>query len=618
MKYDTRLCWLPFLGADVKEDTHTCLEMAKAELDTGLKALGVNTPVSIAETAGADDGYEILTVGDGIVIRGGKRGVLYGAYTLMMKIAAGMSIEQDWSEPAHSLRMINHWDDMSGEIERGYAGASLFFENGSFAYDPKRLLLYGRYLASVGVNVVSINNVNVRAPADLLITEAYLPKLAKVADLLRPFGIHLLVAIDYALPVTCGLPTADPLDTEVQAWWKRQVALIYSYIPDLCGFLVKADSEFCPGPYQYRRNHAEGAHVLSQALRPFDGLLIWRCFVYNCSQDWRDKTIDRPMASFDTYTPLDGQFDDNVVLQIKYGPYDFQVREPASPLFYAMLGTQKALELQLTQEYTGQQIDLYYMLPQWQEIKADLAGYTPRHICAVSNLGNDVNWTGHDLAQANLFAYGMFAWKAFTNAKEIIRWWAALTFGKDWQVLQTLEDMLLPSREIYESYTAPLGLGWMVNPGKHYGPNPEGYEYSAWGTYIRADRDGIGIDRSAEGTGFVSQYPPVLAELYGSLDTCPENLLLFFHRLPYTYRLSNGKTLVQHVYDTHFSGAERAEGLARQWDTLEGKVPPEVFVSVRQRLSLQVQNACECRDVINTYFHRYSGIPDEKGRAIYD
>ncbi|NLV57684.1 MAG: alpha-glucuronidase [Clostridiales bacterium] len=617
MNHDTRLCWLPFLKSWVEKGPTDCMEMARAELSTGLAALDMDAPVLIQAVPDADEGYEILTTNENITIRGGKRGVLYGAYALMMRLAAGFSPETPWTEPACPLRMLNHWDNMDGSIERGYAGGSFFFRDHHLKYDEQRILQYGRLLASVGINVVSINNVNVHSPAGLLITQTYLPELKQVADLLRPFGIRLLVAVDYALPVTYGLGTADPVSPQVQEWWKRQVSLVYQYIPDLCGFLVKADSEFRPGPHMYQRNHAEGAQPLARALKPHGGVLLWRCFVYNCKQDWRDAKTDRPMAPYEIYTPLEGQFDDNVILQIKNGPYDFQVREPVSPLFFAMPTTNKAIELQLTQEYTGQQIDLFYMPPQWQEIQKTLGENMPKYISAVSNLGDDPNWTGHDLAQANLFAYGLFAWHRNVDPAVCAQWWTRLTFGPDASCNQTIVSMLLSSREIYESYNTPLGLCWMVNPNNHYGPSPEGYEYSGWGTYLRANRDAIGVDRTTSGTGFILQYPEKLAAQYNRVETCPEQLLLFFHRLRYNYRLPSGKTLVQHVYDSHFSGAEQAKALLCAWQMLKGKIPQETYTNVEERLMRQVSNACEWRDVINTYFFRYSGIPDEHGRVIY-
>ena len=614
--YDTRLCWLPFLGDTVATDAKSCEELALSELRLGLRGLNIHADVTLETLPGKHEGYEILAAENGYCVRGGTTGILYGVYTLLMRLSAKANPASPWSEPRFSLRMLNHWDSMEGHVERGYAGGSLFFQNGRFAYDASRLHLYARYLASIGINTVSINNVNVLPPADGLITEKLLPELARVADLFRPFGIRLLVSVDYALPVTCGLATADPLDEQVQAWWKRQAALVYRYIPDLQGFLVKADSEFRPGPYLYHRNHAEGANVLARALKPFGGTVIWRCFVYNCRQDWRDKQTDRPKAAYDTYMPLEGQFDENVILQIKNGPFDFQVREPISPLFFAMPATRKALEVQLAQEYTGQQIDLYFMPPQWQEILSDLHGHYPRHISAVTNLGNNANWTGHDLAQANLFAYGQMAWYGTADSESVARLWTTLTFGDDSQLVDALTKMLLSSRSIYESYTSPLGLCWMITPHTHYGPSPEGYEYSAWGTYLRANRDAVGIDRTPSGTGYTRQYPDSMAEKFESLADCPEKLLLFFHRLPYGHRLADGRTLIQRIYDDHFAGAEGAAKLAKTWETLQGKLPAETYENVRERLSRQLANAREWRDVVNTYFYRYSGAPDSQHRKI--
>ena len=613
---DTTLCWLPFLGKAVDENAKTCEAMAKAELALGLEQLGIREEVTLEQLPGEGEGYEIVCSPNGYCIRGGAKGLLYGTYAFLMKHAAGLTATAPWSEPHFSLRLLNHWDNMNGKVERGYAGDSLFFQHDRFEYDPARLRLYGRYLASVGINTVCINNVNVHPPADELIIETLLPELKKVADILRPFGICLLVSVDYALPVTCGLDTADPLDARVQAWWKAQTELVYRAIPDLRGFLVKADSEFRPGPYVYHRNHAEGARVLAEALKPHGGIVIWRCFVYNCRQDWRDHQTDRPKAAYDTYAPLEGQFDSNVILQVKNGPYDFQVREPVSPLLYAMPTTVKALEVQLAQEYTGQQIDLYYMAPQWEEILTELRHAMPKHICAVTNLGNDGNWTGHDLAQANLFAYGQMAWQGAIDSEATARFWAALTFGRHEQVIRIITDMLLQSRKIYEAYTAPLGLCWMVNPNNHYGPSPEGYEYSAWGTYLRANRDAIGIDRTGKGTGYTRQYPQDVAQRYENLETCPEELALFFHRLPYRYVMKDGRTLVQRIYDDHFGGAAQAMALAQAWESLQGLVPAVCYENVRERLARQCANAREWRDVINTYFYRYSGISDAQGREI--
>lgn len=614
MSYDRRLAWLAFMG-NAHSDARTPLDMAEAELRLGLKRLGEKAPVALREQ-GEGEGFGISRSSEGYVIEGGSTGLLYGVYRLLMKLAAGLEPLCSFEEPAHELRMLNHWDNMDGTVERGYAGQSLFFKDGQFINDWPRLRHYARMLASIGINAVCLNNVNVKHPADQLVTETLLPQLARVADLFRAYGIRLIAAIDYALPHTMGIGTADPNEPKVEAWWKEQADMIYRYIPDFAGVLVKADSEFRPGPYMYGRSHAQGANMLARAFKPHGGKVIWRCFVYNCTQDWRDTKTDRPKAAYEHYAPLDGQFEDNVILQIKNGPYDFQVREPVSPLLFAMPHTTKALELQLAQEYTGHQIDLYYMPPMWQEVTRDLQGYRPRHICAVSNLGNDDNWTGHDLAQANLFAYGLLAWRGDVREDEA-HWWVRLSYGAHQRVLSTISSMLARSRSVYEKYTAPLALCWMVRPHSHYGPDPEGYEYDKWGTYLRTDREAVGIDRSARGTGYTLQYPEPLLSLYDSPQSCPQELLLFFHRLRFDHILPDSRTLIQYIYDTRFEGAQGAEQLLLDWQSLEGLVEQDSYEHTLERLRRQLDNACEWRDVLNNYFRRYSGVSDAKGRLIY-
>jgi len=377
--------------------------------------------------------------------------------------------------------------------------------------------------------------------------------------------------------------------------------------------------------------------MLAEALKPHGGLVFWRAFVYNCMVDWRDRAQDRAKAAYENFKPLDGQFMDNVVLQIKYGPMDFQIREPVSPLFGAMEKTNVALELQITQEYTGQQKDLCYLPTMWKEIldfdtyakgkgstvakvvNGSLFGMKYGGIVGVSNIGDSKSWTGHPLAQANLYGFGRLAWNPLLSPKEIAEEWTKLTFGHDEQVINTIVSMLMASRDIYEKYTAPLGVGWMVNPGHHYGPNPEGYEYSHWGTYHYADYKGIGVDRTvATGTGYTAQYKEPIASMYENIETCPDELLLFFHHVPYTHKLKSGKTVIQHIYDTHFEGAEEAKGLKEKWLTLRGKIDEEIFEMVLERLEMQIKNAIEWRDVVNTYFYRKTGIRDVHNRKIYE
>ena len=605
MKY----AWLPCLKSPVPETLKRPLSVADHE------ARQVADGVCFAVDRDLGEGYKLEKAGDGFRITGGETGVLYGTYALVRALAAGDPLPEGVQKPFYPLRMIDCWDNMDGTVERGYAGRSLWFEGGEFRYDPARIRQLGRMLASVGINALCVNNVNVHAPAQQLIGWL-LPDLAAFADILRPFGVRLMVSVDFSMPLQCGLDTADPLDSRVQAWWNARADAVYAAVPDLAGFLVKADSEHRPGPNAYGRDHAQGANMLARALKPHGGVLVWRAFVYNCMQDWRDHSIDRPCAAYNAYMPLDGRFDENVILQIKNGPYDFQVREPASPLFFGLRNTRTAIEYQLAQEYTGHQIDLYAMPPMWREVTDCIGKEAAQAIAAVSNLGRDENWFGHPFAALNLFAFGLFAWDPDSAPAELISRWAKMTYALPADQEKTLADMLLGSRAVYEKYTSPLGLCWMVQPGLHYGPNPYGYEFDAWGTYNRADRSGVGIDRTAAGTGYACQYPKELADAYGDPARCPENLLLFFHRLPYTYRMKDGRTLIQRIYDDHFEGCEAAEAMRRD---LQGLALPEPDrAEALERMDKQARNARNWRDVINTFFHRFSGIDDEKGRVIYD
>ncbi|GIQ68892.1 alpha-glucuronidase [Xylanibacillus composti] len=567
------------------------------------------------------------------------RGALYGVFHLLRLMNMGVQLEHLHivERPRNQLRMINQWDNADGTIERGYAGHSIFFNENQIVEDMTRIKDYARLLASVGINAIAINNVNVNEVETAFISEEQLPAVAKLADVFRSYGIRLYISIHFASPMELGgLSSADPLLPEVREWWKMTAACIYDHIPDFGGFLVKADSEHRPGPFAYGRDHAEGANMLAEALEPFGGIVIWRCFVYNCMQDWRDRSTDRARAAYDHFKPLDGSFHDNVVLQVKNGPMDFQVREPVSPLLGAMNQTNQMIEFQITQEYTGQQRHLCYLIPQWKEVlefdtHAKGKGSYVKHIgdgtlfgmkisgyAAVSNIGDDENWTGHTLAQANLHGYGRLVWNPDLTAEEIAEEWIRLTFGNEEQVVRTVADMLLASWHIYEQYTAPLGVGWMVAPNHHYGPDVDGYEYSRWGTYHFADREGIGVDRTDKsGTGYAGQYFSPNREMYNQLSSCPDELLLFFHHVPYTHKLQSGQTVIQHIYETRFTGAERAEWLIQQWTSLEGKIDPERYEQVLERLQEQAEHAKEWRDVINTYFYRKSGIADEKGRTIY-
>lgn len=566
-------------------------------------------------------------------------GILYGVFHLLRLLGTGTPLAglDILENPVNQLRMVNQWDNIDGSIERGYAGKSIFYADNKITSDLERIRDYARLLASSGINAISINNVNVHKYETMLITSEYLPDVAGVADIFRAYGIKLFLSVNYASPLEIGgLATADPLEPAVRDWWRKAAADVYAAIPDFGGFLVKADSENRPGPFTYGRNHAEGANMLAEALEPYGGIVIWRCFVYNCKQDWRDRKTDRARAAYDHFKPLDGQFKENVILQVKNGPIDFQVREPVSPLIGAMPATNQVIEFQITQEYTGQQRHVCYLVPQWKEVlefdthikgegsavkrivDGSLHGSRYSGFAAVSNIGNDANWTGHLLAQANLYGYGRLAWNPELSSEQIAEEWIRMTFGGEAGLVDVILRLLMDSWGIYEAYTAPLGVGFMVSPNHHYGPDVEGYEYSMWGTYHFADWQGVGVDRTqATGTGYTTQYVGGNFEVYESLDTCPDHLLLFFHHVPYTHVLHSGKTVIQHIYDTHFEGAERAAELTDRWAQLADHMDKGLYQQVAERLAEQAEHAKEWRDRINTYFYRRCGIADEQGREIY-
>ena len=451
--------------------------------------------------------------------------------------------------------------------------------------------------------------------------------------------MKLFLSLNYAAPVEDeAVGSADPLDPRVIAWWERKFDDVYEQVPSMGGFLVKADSEGRPGPFTYGRNQAEGANMLARAIKKHGGIIIWRCFVYNCQQDWRDLKTDRARAAYDYFHDLDGSFDENVVLQIKNGPMDFQVREPVSPLFGQMPQTNQMIEFQIAQEYTGQQRHVCYLIPWFKEVLAFetyakgctaqdtrvvdvVSGKAFDHVlsgmCAVTNTGDDLNWTGHDLAAANLYGFGRLAFDPSLSAEEIAEEWIRLTFGNDERVLRNLRKILMMSWPAYEKYTSPLGIGWMVVPGVHYGPDPDGYEYSRWGTYHKATCQAIGVERNRSGTGYTGLYEEPNASMYEHPETTPDELLLFFHRVPYDYVLKSGKTVIQHIYDAHFEGAEDVEEMVKLFRELHGLIDEAAYERMEKRFEHQLEHSKEWRDVINSYFYRKTLIEDHKGRELY-
>lgn len=586
-----------------------------------------------------DEGFEIsYEHNQTVVYANTSKGWLYGFFELYKHVIRTTELPENLrSIPNQAIRMVNHWDNFDGTIERGYAGESIFYSNNQFRQDHETVRDYARFLASIGMNAVSINNVNVRGDAKWFITEPYLIEIKKIADTFAAHGIRTFLSINFAAPISVGgLTTADPLAEEVIAFWQKTADTIYQVMPDFGGFVVKADSEGEPGPFVYGRDHNDGANMLARALQPYGGLLIWRCFVYDCLQDWRDRSIDRAKAAYDHFMKLDGTFEENVILQIKNGPIDFQVREPVTPLFGALKHTNQMLEFQVTQEYTGQQKHICCLLPMWKDVldfdtkhplehatvKKILPEQSPNPkysgVAAVVNVGMDDNWTGHKLAQANLFGYGRLIWNNELSTEAILCEWIDLSFELDDSAKKQLLAILATSYQTYENYTAPLGIGFMVRPNHHYGPDVDGYEYDRWGTYHFADRKGIGVNRTLkDGTGYVRQYADAWCETYENVETCPDELVLFFHHLPYDHVLQSGKTIIQHIYDTHFEGYEKVEEYVTEWASLQGQIDGESYQNVAERLQEQVRSARDWRDQINTYFYRKSGIPDAHGRQIY-
>ncbi|GFH42057.1 xylan alpha-(1-_2)-glucuronosidase [Lactococcus hodotermopsidis] len=584
------------------------------------------------------EGFE-MTVSENVVTLSATsdKGLLYGFYHLYTQLAQDKAIQTIVSVPDQAIRMINHWDNMDGSIERGYAGESIYFKDNKFRRDFETIRDYARLWASVGINAISINNVNVHKYETRLILEENLPEVKYIADIFSSYGIKTYLSVNFASPkIVGGLTTSDPLDEGVNDFWAAIAKNIYRAIPDFGGFVVKADSEGEPGPFTYGRGHDDGANMFARALAPFGGHVIWRCFVYDCAQDWRDRSIDRARAAYDHFIGLDGKFDDNVTLQIKLGPIDFQTREPVTPLFGGLKKTNHIIEFQITQEYTGHQKHIYYLAPVWKEaldfdtkvnekenlvknlLKENSVISERSGIAAVGSVGMDKNWTHHKLMQSNLFAYGRLCWSNQLTSKEIAEEWLALSFDLSQEAAEKVLAILLTSRETYEFYTAPLGIGFMVKPHLHYGPDIDGYEYDRWGTYHFADRNGIGVNRtSIDGTGYAGQYAKQREAEYNDLATCPDNLVLFFHHLPYTHVLHSGKTLIQHIYDTHFEGVARVENYIATWDVLSEEMPAADFENVKTLLQEQHRVAKDWRDQVNTYFLRKSGIADEKGRHIY-
>jgi alpha-glucuronidase len=560
-------------------------------------------------------------------------GTLYGAFGLVRKLGTNSwTGESTITEaPAMPVRWVDEWDNADGSIERGYAGRSIFFDAGHVRDDLAPVSEYARLLASIGINGCNLNNVNNSAP---FLQPEMLAGVKRIADAMRPWGVRVALSVDIASPQKIGgLNTYDPLDPAVIAWWAAKTEDIYQLIPDFAGFTVKADSEGQPGPASYGRTPADAANLLAHALAPHGGVVLYRAFVYNHHLDWNDPKADRARAAYDIFHPLDGKFAANVIVQTKEGPIDFQAREPVSPLFAGLEHTGQAMEVQITQEYLGQQRHLVYIAPMWKQVldldtraenrstpvKTILAGdafHQPLGgMVGVAGIGQ--SWLGSPLAMANLYAFGRLAWDPNLAPDKIAEEWTRQTLGNDPQVVSTVVKMLMQSWPAYEHYTGPLGMQTLTDiTGSHYGPNIEASENNGWGQWHRADHEGVGMDRSvATGTGFAGQYPPEIAKLYENAATTPDDLLTFFHHVPYTYKLHSGPTVIQYIYDSHYQGAEEAAELGKEWATLEGRIDQKIFDEMKARLNYQAGHAIVWRDAVVQYFLKLSGISDGHGRA---
>ena len=561
-----------------------------------------------------------------VIAGGGAPGVLYGAFRYLRHIqthgAAGNLAIQE--QPRNKLRLLNHWDNWSpsghARVERGYAGGSLWtWDELPNTVDP-RYRDYARANASVGINGSVINNVNAQTD---FIQSRNLPKVAALADVFRAYGIRLYLSVRYDSPMAIGgLRTADPLDSKVKQWWQEKVAEIYLHIPDFGGFLVKGDSEGQPGPMKYGRNHAVGSNMLADALRPHGGVVIWRTFVYGHQAGGANISSDRVMQGYQVFKPLDGQFADNVILQVKNGPLDFQVREPVNPLFGQMPKTQMGIELQLAQEYTGASVALCWLIPQWKEVfdfdtmakgpgstvqrvlDGSLFSHDISLVAGVANTGNDRNWTGHPLAQANWYGFGRLAWDPALEPERIADEWTRMTFSSDAAVVRGVAGLLLGSWKTFESYTSPIGLGLMVEMAeRRLNPAPAQRQ-----PFHKAAADGIGYDRTRGGSGYVDQYHPSVADRFNDLKTCPEELLLWFHHVPYTHELKSGRPLTQELYASYREGVREVEAMIAIWESLQDRMDAQHHADVRQKLLEQLKLAERWRDTCVGYFSKTSGI----------
>ena len=543
-----------------------------------------------------DDGYRIN--GHTITART-KMGLLYGRYALLRG-------EQGESHPFYKLRILNHWDNLDGSIERGYAGKSILWNN-DLVIDHEKIAAYAEANASIGINGTVLNNVNA---SPKMLTRTYINKVKEIAGILRPWGIKVYLSVNFGTPKALGeTKTADPLDPQVKRWWQKKAKEIYTAIPDFGGFLVKANSEGQPGPFDYGRTHADGANMLADALAPYKGIVIWRSFVYGAKHHGEDR-VNQAVSEF---AELDGKFRENVILQSKNGPLDFQPREPYAPIFDKMQKTPQMAELQITQEYLGQSWHLVYLAPMWKEFFTFVKPEKLVGIAGVANIGLDKNWCGHHFSQANWYAFGRLAWNPALSSRQIAEEWLKQTFGNEKGIVKSREfasaitSVMLRSREACVDYMMPLGLHHIFKFDHHMGPQPDGYiaRYPIeWCPvyYHRANGDSIGVDRTHTGSNATGQYPEPYCSLYDDINTCPERYLLWFHRVPWTRRMNSGRTLWEEMQWRYNQGVSEVEDFIRIWQEARPEIDEQRWREVYDRLQRQLKDAKEWRDVCLGYF----------------
>ncbi|MEG8947760.1 alpha-glucuronidase family glycosyl hydrolase [Rosettibacter firmus] len=593
----------------------------------------INLSESLVEIS--NEGFVIKSIkidSKNVIIITGKSdtGILYGIFHFLRLLQTNSNIKNIniVSSPKIKLRLLNHWDNLNRTVERGYAGFSIWDWHKLPDYISPQYKDYARANASIGINGTVLTNVNANA---WVLTHQYLIKVAALANVFRPYGIKVYLTARFSAPIEIGnLKTADPLNEEVKQWWKNKVDEIYKLIPDFGGFLVKANSEGQPGPQNYGRTHVDGANMLAEALEPYGGVVMWRAFVY-------DSNIkeDRAKQSYNEFKPLDGKFRKNVLIQVKNGPIDFQPREPFHPLFGAMPDTPLMMEFQITQEYLGQGTHLVYLAPLFKEcldsdtyskgpgstvakiIDGSLENHSISGIAGVSNIGTDRNWTGHLFGQANWYAFGRLAWDHNLSSDEIAEEWIRMTISNDNEIVSKIKSIMLKSREDCVNYMTPLGLHHIMGWNHHYGPAPwiKDKHRDDWTSvyYHRADTNGIGFDRTATGSNAVSQYFPEVAEIFSSVEKCPEEYLLWFHHLPWDYKMKSGKTLWEEICYHYYNGVEGVKETIKIWDSLKNKIDNEQYNHVKMLLNIQLKEAIWWRDACVLYFQTFSKrpIPDE-------